>query len=184
MHSKRITATYKPNCTGIKTRVYFLALFAAVFSLFCGQLQAQSPFPPPSQLQVYANQELAFGSFFTGSSGGTVTISPSGSRSVTGTVVDLALIPGSAAVFDLRLTQGRMVHITFPPSAQLTRIGGGETMEITNFTSDKPGNSFVTTASHPFINPVQVGATLNVQSSSANPPGDYTGTFTVTFMQE
>ncbi len=184
MHSKRSAATYKLNSTGIKTRFFFLALLVAVFSLFCGQLKAQSPFPPPSQLQVYANQELAFGSFFTGSSGGTVTISPTGSRSVTGTVVDLALIPGSAAVFDLRLVPGRVVHIAFPPSAQLIRNGGGETMTITNFTCDKTGNSFVTTASHPFINPVQVGATLNVQNSSANPPGDYTGTFTVTFMQE
>jgi hypothetical protein len=147
-------------------------------------LQAQSPFPPPSQLQVFANQELAFGSFFTGSSGGTGTISPSGTRSVTGTVVNLALSPGSAAIFDLRLVPGRIVHIVFPASAQLTRIGGGETMTITNFTSDKPGNSFVTAASHPFINPVQVGATLNVQNSSVNPSGDYTGSFNVTFIQE
>jgi hypothetical protein len=184
MNSRQIAVTYKVNISGIKTQFLFLALLVSVLSLFCGKLHAQSPFPPPSQLQVYANQELAFGSFFTGSSGGTVTISPTGSRSVTGTVIDMALIPGSAAIFDLRLVPGRVVHIAFPPSAQLIRNGGGETMTITDFTSDKPGNNFVTTANHPFINPVQVGATLNVQSSAANPSGDYTGTFTVTFMQE
>ncbi|MGC9354126.1 MAG: DUF4402 domain-containing protein [Mariniphaga sp.] len=184
MHIKQFTATYKRNISGLNCRLIFLFSVVALFSLFCHQLQAQSPFPPPSQLQVYANQELAFGSFFTGTSGGTVTISPTGTRSVTGTVVGLALSSGSAAIFDLRLIPGRIVHIVFPVSAQLTRIGGGETMTITNFISDKPGNSFVTTASHPFINPVQIGATLNVQNSTVNPPGDYTGTFTVTFIQE
>lgn len=184
MHHKQIAAAFIKTIPGIKDRFLFPALLAVLFCFNGRPLQAQSPFPPPSQLQVYANQELAFGTFFTGSSGGTVVVSPTGTRSVTGTVIDLALSPGSAAVFDLRLVPGRVVHIHFPPSAQLIRNGGGEIMTITDFTSDKPGNSFVTTAAHPFINPVQVGATLHVQSSQSNPPGDYTGTFNVTFIQE
>ena len=184
MHIRNEAKKYKRHLSGLnrcKRNIFSAVVF---FCLFSAQVHAQSPFPPPGQLQVYATQELAFGAFFTGSSGGTVTLSPQGSRSVTGTVTGLALDNGSAAVFDLRLIPGRIVHIVLPASAQLVRIGGGETMTITNFTTDKPGNQLVTAASHPFINPVQVGATLNVQHSAANPSGEYTGSFNVTFIQE
>lgn len=184
MRLRKRTEKYKRHLSGLSRCKRYIASAVILFCLFSAQLHAQSPFPPPSHLQVYATQELAFGAFFTGSSAGTVTISPQGSRSVTGTVTGLALDNGSAAVFDLRLIPGRMVHIVLPVSAQLTRIGGGETMTITNFTTDKPGNQLVTAASHPFINPVQVGATLNVQHSAANPPGEYTGSFEITFIQE
>ena len=184
MRIKKFAARYKQHILKLNGFRCSVTLVIVLFSLLGLKLQAQSPFPPPSQLQVYATQELAFGSFFTGSSGGTVTISPEGSRSVTGTVTGLALDNGSAAVFDLRLVPGRVVHIVLPTSAQLTHSSGGETMTITNFSTDKPGNQFVTAASHPFINPVQIGATLNVQHSAANPPGDYTGSFNITFIQE
>lgn len=172
------------NRSGWHTSYVYLIIFLAALTLKCSIVQAQSPFPPPSQLQVFPNQELAFGSFFAGTSGGTVTISPSGSRSVTGSVIELAMSPGSAAIFDLRLIPGRMVHIVFPHSAQLVQKGGGGIMMIKDFTTDKPGNNFVTTAAHPFINPVRVGATLHVRGQNINHPGEYAGSFTVTFIQE
>ncbi|HHN47547.1 MAG TPA: DUF4402 domain-containing protein [Bacteroidales bacterium] len=147
-------------------------------------VMAQTPFPPPNQLQVFNQQGLGFGSFYVGASGGTVVISPGGSRSTTGTVMGLASDPGMPAIFNVRLIPGRLVHISFSASATLTRAGGSETMTITGFTSDKPGNNFVTSGGHPFINPVQVGGTLNVGSISANPAGNYQGFFEVTFIQE
>src|SRR5690554_5781640 len=133
----RRTATLFLKLSGSFLYGISLILFVAVCSMSSRQVQAQSPFPPPSQLQVYANQELAFGSFFAGTSGGTVTISPNGTRSVTGTVVELAQSPGLPAIFDLRLVPGRVVHIVFPTSAQLIRKGGGGIMMLTNFTTDK-----------------------------------------------
>lgn len=184
MRNRKSANKYIRHSAEWKSSICYVLSVVAFVSLFSHQLQAQSPFPPPSQLQVYSTQELGFGAFFTGSSGGAVIISPEGSRSVTGTVTGLALDNGSAAVFDLRLIPGRVVHIVLPASAQLTHTGSGETMTISNFTTDKPGNQFVTNAAHPFINPVQIGATLNVQSSAANPPGDYTGSFNITFIQE
>lgn len=181
---KLFTANLFHKSSGSCLYAIGLVLFIAVSGMNIRQTQAQSPFPPPSQLQVYANQELAFGSFFAGTSGGTVTISPTGTRSVSGTVIELAQSPGSPAIFDLRLVPGRIVHIVFPGSAQLVRKGGGGVLMLTDFTTDKPGNSFVTTAAHPFINPVQVGATLNVRGPNENESGDYMGTFNVTFIQE
>ncbi len=164
----------------------FCSFFAVVvpFLFFFNPVFGQSPFPPPNQLQVFAAQELGFGSFYTGPSGGTVTISPEGYRTTTGTVTGLALSAGSPAVFDVRLIPGRVVHISFPSSATLTKTGSGESMLISGFTSDKRDNYFVTTSAHPFINPVKVGATLHVGSVSANPSGDYVGSFAVTFIQE
>ena len=163
----------------------FIVMVALLF--LSGLLQrgnAQQPFPPPLQLQVYTVQYLGFGSFYTGASGGTVQISPTGLRSTSGTVIGLTSGPGMQAIFNVRLVPGRLVHISMSNSAILTRVGGYETMTVTGFVSDKPGNSFVTTGGHPFINPVQIGATLYVGNLSSNPAGDYTGTFSVTFIQE
>lgn len=137
-----------------------------------------------AQIEVTANQELAFGSFVTGSTGGTVVISPEGNRSVTGTVTGLAFSPVSAAVFEVSVKGNkRFIHFQFQEPAQLIRSGGSESMTVTNFTSDKPGNSFVTTSGSETYT-VNVGATLNVQNSTVNPPGDYNGTFSVTFIRE
>lgn len=180
----KITATYSQGLLGFINRCARIVLVALLFMLFFEKLYGQVPSVAPNRLQVYAAQELSFGSFFTGSSGGTVVISPQGSRSFTGTVIGMASFPGAPAVFDLRFIQGRMVHMVFPSSAILSRIGGGGSMMVTGFISDKPGNSLVTTAAHPFINPVNVGATLNVGSVAENPPGSYTGSFTVTFVRE
>lgn len=166
----------------------FLFRSAAATVLLCclvffGKAFGQGmPFPPPNQLQVFAVQQLSFGSFYTGTSGGTIVISPGGMRSATGTVV-LAGGVFHQAIFDVRLVPGRLVHIQLGPPAQLNRVGGGGFMTMETGPSDK-GASFVTTGGHPFINPVHVGGTLNVGSITANPPGDYEGSFSVTFMQE
>lgn len=141
-----------------------------------------TPFPPPRQIQVFSTQALNFGEFYTGSSGGSIVISPDGIRSATGTVI---LMGGnySQSVFVVELIPGRMVQIVLGPTVQLTRVGGGGSMEITIGPADK-GSSFVTTGGHPFRNPVNVGATLLVGDNSANPPGEYQGSFSVTFIQE
>ena len=145
---------------------------------------AQQPFPPPLQLQVFTIQGLGFGSFFAGGTGGTIQINPSGGRTTTGTVIGLPADPGMQAIFNVRLIPGRLVHINLSNSATLYRSGGSESLTVTNFTSDKPGNIFITSGGQPFINPVQVGATLNVGNISTNPAGVYSGSFSVTFIQE
>lgn len=161
--------------------IFLLFLVAFGGNITFGQ---GAPFPPPNQLQVFNAQGLGFGSFYVGSTGGTVVISPTGGRTTTGSVLGLMSDPGMPAIFNLQLVPGRLVHIQFDASATLTRMGGSETMIIDNFLSDKPGNNFVTSSGHPFVNPVQVGATLNVGNIAANPAGNYQGMFSVTFIQE
>jgi hypothetical protein len=175
------------------TKVFYssnLAVFLiAVFFLCCGQsaVGQQTPFPPPNQMQVYGMEELSFGSFSTGASGGTVVISPEGFRTSTGSVI---LMGGAfnQAIFEIKLIPGRMVQIILGPQIPLTRIGGGGSMNMQVGPTDKGPSlleaSFVTSGGHPFFNPVNVGGTLYVGSSVANPAGQYKGQFSVTFIQE
>lgn len=174
------------KCKHLVNQQLLSVAIAFVGLIFCcffstGLHAQQMPFPPPNQLQVYVVQDLNFGSFVTGS-GGSVIISPSGMRSSTGNVF---LMGSSAyqAIFNVRLIPGRLVHIQLGPPIQLFRVGGGGQVTMEIGPTDK-GSSFVTTGGHPFINPVSVGGTLIVGDNTANPPGSYQGSFSVTFIQE
>jgi len=140
------------------------------------------PFPPPNQMQVFTVQHLNFGSFFNGTGGGQVILSPEGFRTSTGSVL-LAAGTFHQAIFDLRLIPGRWVQIQLGPATTLEHQGGGGSMSLTIGPTDR-GTGFVTTGGHPFRNPVKVGGTLTVGNSAANPPGNYSGTFYITFIQE
>lgn len=179
--SYRIPAAGHPRLHFVLPRWWKILLLMPFFMAFFIQLHAQGP---PSRLEVYLLQDLSFGSFFTGSSGGTVVITPEDNRIVSGSVITLPLSPGTPAIFEVRLVPNRMVHISFPSSVTLRRVGGSQDMTVTGFTSDKPGNFFVTQSGSPFLNPVRVGATLNVGNAGNNPPGNYTGSFPVTFVEE
>jgi hypothetical protein len=165
------------QCSGLLFIPFIILLF---FSQ--GSTAQNTPFPPPNQLQVFDMQALNFGSFSAGTGAGTVEISPQGVRSSTGSVI---LMGGffNQAIFEIKLIPGRLVQIMLGPPATLYRIGGGGTMLMTVGPADR-GDSFVTDGGHPFFNPVQVGGTLTVGNTTANPPGDYEGQFSVTFIQE
>ena len=77
---------------------------------------------------------------------------------------------------------GTLVTIAAIPPVYL--YNGGYKMQL-NF-----GNvAAITSTGSPFVLPsdswmdVKVGGTLTVGNSSVNPPGEYSGTFTVTFIQ-
>jgi hypothetical protein len=155
--------------------------------LFCGLLflaffeptgmKAQPP------LRVNVVQDLSFGSFVIGASGGTITITPEGTRTTTGTIVHLANSTEAPAIFEVSKpgSSKKQVNIVFPVSAYLTRSGGSERIVVNNFKSDKPSGFW---SSLFLTQRVNVGATLTVQGLSTNPPGNYTGTFSVTFAYE
>jgi hypothetical protein len=138
-------------------------------------------FPLPITVEVV--QDLSFGSFYVGANGGTITITPEGTRTTTGTIVPLATSTETPAIFEVRsLTLfPRRVHIVFPASVYLTRSGGSERIVVNNFKSDKPSGFW---SSLFLTQRVNVGATLTVQGLSSNPPGNYAGTFSVTFAYE
>ena len=165
-------------------KLFKIILHIATFYLIvpAWAISQNVPFPPPRQIQVFAIQQLSFGDFYPGGTGGTIIVSPHGIRSSTGTVV---LVGGNSfpAIFDVKLIPGRLVQIVTEASALLNRIGGGGTLTMDVGPSDK-GTSFITSGGHPFRNPVQVGGTLYVGNMASNPAGQYEGSFTVTFIQE
>jgi hypothetical protein len=137
----------------------------------------------PGALSVYTVQNMSFGAFSIGSTGGTVIISNNGSRSVTGDVVLLNL--GALyfqSIFDIDAPQGSIVSILNGSDATLTGSNGGSmSMQIGN---SNPSSPFITIVSQPSRTQVSIGGTLIVGTPAANPPGTYTGTFYITFNQE
>jgi len=148
-----------------------------------GQVAAQPP--PPRPIAVYVNpaQGLIFGAFFQGIAGGTVIVYPDGSRSVTGDVVQANLgIPYSPAIFEIEAQPGTLISILNGADVTLHGSNGGAL--ILHLGSSSTGSPFITTVAPPGRTQVRIGGTLTVGSPLANPPGAYSGTFAVTFIQE
>jgi hypothetical protein len=140
---------------------------------------------PPKPISVFVNpaQGLSFGAFYHGTTGGSVIIYPNGSRSVTGDIVQANTgAQYSPALFEIEANEGTIISILNGPDITLTGSNGGTmTLHIGNANT---GSSFITTALPPQRTLVSIGGTLTVGNSLANPPGNYSGTFSVTFMQE
>ncbi len=137
----------------------------------------------PGALSVYTVQNMSFGAFSNGPSGGTVVISNTGMRSVTGDVVQLNMgYNFFQSVFEIDAPEGSIISILNGSNATLTGSNGG-TMTLQIGTSDPP-SPFVTVIPQPGRTQVNIGGAITVGSAAANPPGTYTGTFYITFNQE
>ena len=166
----------------IKTLLVIGLGFMSIISF--GQTDPTDTLPgDPGAISVYRVQDMSFGAFSHGPTGGTVIISNSGSRSVTGDIVPLNL--GTfyfQSIFDIDAPQGSIISIQNGSDATLTGSNGGSlSMQIGN--SD-PSSPFIITVTQPARTQVSIGGTLTVGSPVANPPGTYTGTFYITFNQE
>ena len=149
-----------------------------------GQINPTDSLPgDPGALSVYTVRNMSFGAFSCGSTGGTITVSNTGIRSATGSVIPLNMgVLYFQSIFDIDAPVGTVVSILNGPDATLTGSNGG-TMSMHIGNSD-PGSPFITTVTQPVRTPVNIGATLTVGNPSANPPGTYNGTFYITFIQE
>jgi hypothetical protein len=148
-------------------------------------LAATAQPPPPRPIAVYANpaQGMIFGAFFQGASGGTVILNPDGSRSSTGSLILANLgYPYSPALFEIDANVGTVVSIMNGPNATLTGSNGGSITVHLGVAST--GSSFTTTIASPGRTQVWIGGTLLVGNPLANPSGSYSGTFSVTFIQQ
>ena len=144
--------------------------------------KAQEPPPRPIKVTVTA-QSLSFGAFTLGTVGGTVTISSTGSRSSTGDIVLLGLgYSFTTALYQIVANPGTLISLIFNNPVTLTGTPGG-TLTL-NIDSSDPVSPFVTTVPYPTPTSLNVGGTLSVSNLLANPPGSYSGTFDITFVQE
>lgn len=129
-----------------------------------GQAQAQA-------VNIDERRTMIFGKVATSNIPGTVVITPSGGKSVTGGVINLGKNHREA---EFRITgpDNALVVVTLPTSATVT--GGGGTGTLTNFTMNVPNPIDLGRRGRATIS---VGATLNL---GTNMPGaDYTGSYVV-----
>ncbi len=170
------------NLIGTKKTIDYV-IFGLIFTIFHLCAKAQENPPIPVQVQVNTAQFLNFGAFTSGTSGGTVIVEWNDIRTPTGDIILLSMgQPVSAALFDVTANPGTIIQIQPQSSVNLTGSNGGSiTLNIDSFST---GQTFITTANLPFTNPVYVGGTLTIGNSSASPPGEYNGYFTLTFIQQ
>jgi hypothetical protein len=148
-----------------------------------GAIHAQPPPPRPISIYVNPAQGMIFGAFFQGVSGGTVILYPDGSRTVTGSLVQANLgYPFSPAIFEVDANLGTMVSIMNGPDVTLNGSNGGSIS--LHLGAASTGASFITSVAPPSRTQVRIGGTLTVGNKLANPSGNYSGTFAVTFIQQ
>jgi len=160
-----------------------LCVFIAILFLHLIYFQSNAQEMPPRPIAVYFMQNLSFGAFYQGVTGGTVIIYTSGSRSATGDIILVNLgylyFP---AIFQLEGNLGSIVHFLAGPDATLNGSNGGS---LTLHIGDSyPGDPIIINTSPPGRMQIRVGGTLGVGNPLANPAGNYSGSFMVMFIQE
>jgi hypothetical protein len=156
-------------------------LLVTCLMMFCFAGKAQED--PPRPMSVTTFQNLSFGAIIQGYSGGSVIIYSSGSRSVTGDIIQTNLgYPYYPAIFEVGANLGTLVTILNGPDVILNGSNGG-TMTLHLGESDPP-SPFINTLNPPGLTQVRIGGTLIVGNALANPAGSYSGIFSVTFIQE
>lgn len=173
MNSSILTGFLKRLLMPLCVLVFMITLY--------GSAKAQEQPPKPIKVEVRTSQHLSFGTFIQAGNYGTVTVSPNGVRSATGDII-LPMMSSviTPALFDVKAIPGTIITIQPIPDASLTTSNGVTPLTL-HFDSFSYQSPFITTG----INTeVRIGGTLIVNSLLANPAGDYSGTFEVTFIQE
>lgn len=130
---------------------------------------------------VTKTADLSFGRFATGAAG-SITISTSGARTVSGGVLPAGGGAMTAASFAVTGAGGAAYSITHGGATVVSRSSGPETMTMTRFSDVTGANATTGVVAGGALNggaqSIYVGATLAVGANQA--PGAYTGTLSVT----
>lgn len=171
-----------------------ILLASALLLLFNSFMKGQNIAPPLPQRTASATvtQHLSFGdiSLESSSSGGTVMVDYTGSRTSTGNIFLLNMgYPAEQAILEFHLCPGRSVKVVFDPLVQLYK--GSYTMNLA-INRLRIGTTLLTTSGQSFFSNkgcndthyIEVGGTLTVGNLLSNPPGEYLGSFSITLAQE
>jgi hypothetical protein len=147
-------------------------------------LTASGQEPPPRPITVsVTGQSLNFGAFSQGAAGGSVTITPVGGRNSTGDIILLNLgYSFSAAIFEVVGYAGTVVSLLDGPDIVLSGSTGGSM--LLHIGDSSPASPFVITNDPPVSTLLYIGGILTVRNPGLNPPGNYSGTYNITFIQE
>ncbi len=134
-------------------------------------------------LHVTVKQEINFGAFTQGPSGGIISLTPEGLRTASGSVVPLNLgatyLP---LIVEIEGPKGAIVSMLAEETILLTGNNGG-TMKL-KIRSTIPAIPFMITDDAPVKNILKIGADLIVGNLTESPPGNYSGTLNISFVKE
>jgi hypothetical protein len=155
----------------MRSLIQLKTLLIIYFCLLSGGLSAVA------QITSTTTQQLSFGSFYPGNGGGTICISPEGTRTVTGDVIAMQQynVNDRPAIIEVQAPVGSRITILNTNTQLKGSNGGNMVLHISS-----PG-TLITDANKTDVN---IGGTLTVGSAMANPPGKYSGSFYITFMIE
>lgn len=169
-----------------------LSFIGLLFLLSVGgsRSQAQSPQQASVTGHVFAEvinsfsavetSQMNFGRFSPGPFGGQIILTPQGTISVMGSVVQGSGIH-NAASFSVTGDSYTTFSINLPKTAAiLTSTSAAKTMLVNNWSSVPSAGQGTGTLQEGFL-AVYVGATLEVGTITDNPVGIYTGSYTITF---
>jgi hypothetical protein len=171
-------------CFNEQVKINGLLKMSFIFFLVSvGYLPVNAQEKPPRPMAIYFYQNLNFGAFAVGSSGGYVYIDPYGGRNATGDIVLFTSgYPYFPAIFEIDANPGTVVHLLLGPDAILTGSNGGTlTLHLWDYI---PGDPIIIYSSPPARTQVFIGGRLTVSNLMSNPPGSYSGLFELMFVQE
>jgi hypothetical protein len=171
--------TKQSRSTYLTLSALTLAIAAAAGSASAAVATATSTSTVVTPITISKNADLAFGSFAPGATIGTVTVSPNGTRAVSGGVVAMGGA-ATAAQFAVSGQDGSTYSITLGGSTSLT--SGGDSMTFTSIsalTASAATSGNVTSGTLTGgAQTIYVGGVLDVAANQ--PAGTYTGTVTAT----
>ena len=161
----------------------FSMFLLTCFIVLMGCQGATAQEMPPRPVSAEFIQNLGFGGFALSISGGTVSVTPTGSRFATGGVILVSLgYLYYPAIFGLEGNPGTIIHLLNGPDAILTGSNGGSmTLQLGEA---YPADPIIINVAPPGNMQVLLGGTLVVGNILANPPGYYSGSFSMMFIQE
>jgi hypothetical protein len=138
---------------------------------------------PPRPIAASFIQNLGFGAFSPGLSGGSVIITSNGVRFATGSVV----LVGQGylyfpAIFGIEGNPGTILHLLNGPDETLVGSNGGSM--ILHLGEATPGDPIIINVAPPGVLQIRLGGTLTVGNPLSNPAGFYSGMFSLMFIQE
>jgi hypothetical protein len=165
----------------ILNSIYIKLLFLLL--IFYPKVSYAQPQLPQRSVTVSSTQGISFGKFYDKGSGGDIIVDWQGIRTVTGGIVAPPSSVVRPALFEIKLCQGRNITISYSNSTVLTGDNGGIIqMDIGPTQKGNNGVTFAIENNCNFITILRVGGTLHILPNT--PPGNFVGSFDISFEQE
>lgn len=133
--------------------------------------------------QLSITQNFAFGTFAPSIGTSIVTIDPYGTRTISGGAIPIGYFNYFPAIFTYTAKKGKkniIVHIIYNTNVNI--YSNGHSMVVKIGPTNHHNDTFITTSNQ--TTEIRIGGRLTINNATLNPSGNYSGSFTVTIIQE